>query len=159
LNIFILDNDPVIAAQYHCDKHVVKMCVESTQILCTSLRLRGIKSEKITYKSTHTKHPCVKWAANKNGNMQWLYVHAIALCNEYTKRYGKIHKSQYVLNEIKELIQFEVIEQHEDFVLAMPEIYKSFDAVESYRKYYSCEKRKFAKWKIPSTQPKWWNNE
>ena len=36
MNIFLLDKDPKIAAQYHCDKHVVKMILESAQMLCSA---------------------------------------------------------------------------------------------------------------------------
>ena len=40
MNIFVLHQDPDIAAQYHCDKHVNKMIVESAQMLSTAIRLR-----------------------------------------------------------------------------------------------------------------------
>ena len=39
MNIFVLDKDPHIAAQMHCDKHVPKMIVESAQMLSTAHRL------------------------------------------------------------------------------------------------------------------------
>ena len=36
MNIFYLHNDPQIAAQMHCDKHVVKMILEYAQLLSTA---------------------------------------------------------------------------------------------------------------------------
>ena len=39
MNIFVLNKDPVLAAQEQCDKHVVKMIVESAQMLSTAHRM------------------------------------------------------------------------------------------------------------------------
>ena len=91
MNIFVLDVIPRIAAQYHCDKHVVKMILESTQILSTVIQKQFPNTE--LYKATHINHPCTIWAGNSKQNFQWLYNLTIALGHEYTKRYGKIHKS------------------------------------------------------------------
>ena len=44
MNIFYVDRDPVKAAQMMCDKHIVKMILESAQMLCTAKRvLDGIE--------------------------------------------------------------------------------------------------------------------
>jgi hypothetical protein len=45
MNIFILDLDPVISASMLCDKHVVKMIVESAQMLSTAHRILDGKFE------------------------------------------------------------------------------------------------------------------
>ena len=37
MNFFDLDDDDEACAEAHCDKHVVKMILESVQLLCTSL--------------------------------------------------------------------------------------------------------------------------
>ena len=80
MNIFVLDINPKTAAQMQCDKHVVKMIVESAQMLSTAHRMldgyaekRPSKSgktmvnywvhprqemEDILYKAVHHKHPC-----------------------------------------------------------------------------------------------------
>ena len=39
MNIFYLDKNPVVAAQMSCDKHVVKMILESAQMLCSAKRV------------------------------------------------------------------------------------------------------------------------
>lgn len=48
MNIFYLDGDVTKAAQYHCDKHVVKMVLETAQILCTGIYIAT--GEVIAYK-------------------------------------------------------------------------------------------------------------
>ena len=67
MNIFYLDKNPLVAAIYHHDKHIVKMPTETAQILSTSLRLNGINSEFI-YKKTHTKHKSVVWTTKNWDN-------------------------------------------------------------------------------------------
>ena len=82
MNLFILNVDPIVAAQDQCDKHVVKMIVESAQMLSTVHRmLDGTETEKrsvsgktmtkyyelsddredILYKACHFNHPCTIW--------------------------------------------------------------------------------------------------
>lgn len=73
------------------------MCLESTQMLCTALNQVNIPTP---YKSAHVKHPCTIWTSETRSNWNWLWVHAMALCSEYTKRYGKVHKCQAILTSI-----------------------------------------------------------
>ena len=56
MNIFVVNKDPVIAAQELCDKHIVKMILESAQMLCASF-----EQGTAPYKRTHYNHPCTKW--------------------------------------------------------------------------------------------------
>ena len=67
MNIFILDLNTERCARYHCDQNVVKMILESTQIVCTVLNQKGFATP---YKPTHTKHPCVLWAGESYDNLQ-----------------------------------------------------------------------------------------
>src|SRR6056300_790047 len=113
MNIFVLDNDPIEAAQLQCDKHVVKMITESAQMLCTAHRIldgditirdsnsgkRKVKywvlndkREQNYYKAVHMNHPCTVWTMKSTDNYNWHYRHFIALCDEYTYRYNKVHK-------------------------------------------------------------------
>ena len=124
MNIFVLDENPVKAAEYHCNKHVVKMILESTQMLSSAhwlalenkmkskvsmiptrvkdrkaLILERSKPEEIPpYSMTHINHPCTAWTCFTYGNYMWLLELAQALSNEYTKRYKKIHKSQKAID-------------------------------------------------------------
>lgn len=95
MNIFVLDRDPVIAARMQCDKHVVKMVLESTQMLCTAY-------DDAPYKHTHKNHPCSVWSRDNLFNHMWLLVHAYALADEYSRRYNKTHKCEEVLDWVEE---------------------------------------------------------
>lgn len=153
MNVFALDNNPKLAASFHNDKHAIKMVLETAQILCTTLNLNGIESP---YKTTHKNHPCSIWVRSSVDNFLWTIELGTYLAEEYTKRYGKIHKCLEVINHC-----FDHIPDLPDigltpFVLAMPDQYKSDDPVESYRAYYRGEKRDFAVWSSPAKVPEWW---
>lgn len=116
MNIFYFSHDFKENAMFHCNKHTTKMIVEQTQILSTAHRVldgketveqtsagRKIKRFKlnskldsILYKSTHVNHPSVIWARTSLQNYIWLANMTKALCEEYTYRYGKIHKCQEI---------------------------------------------------------------
>ena len=144
MNIFVLDKNIKKCAAYHCDQHVVKMILESVQMLCTALNKKGFTTP---YKSTHVKHPCVLWVEQSYDNYLWLENLAIALNDEYDYRYqkNKDHKSISVLGQIKQH-RFESNGLTE-FAQAMPDQYKvSGDAVTAYRQFYIGEKLSFANW-------------
>lgn len=155
MNIFVLDNDVQKAAQYHVDKHVVKMPLETAQILSSALRLNGVDSNDL-YRLTHKHHPCVKWAASNRDNFNWLCKFGYQICNEYTYRYGKLHKSFDVICRAEGLQDYinhlGIMTQHPK---AMPQKYNVGDVVESYRQYYINEKRHLANWK-KRDKPDWW---
>ncbi|MGW8227285.1 MAG: pyrimidine dimer DNA glycosylase/endonuclease V, partial [Gammaproteobacteria bacterium] len=141
---FVLDKDVNKCARYHCDQHVVKMILESVQMLCTVLNKNGIATP---YKSTHQKHPCVLWVEDSYANFVWLKELAIALNAEYKYRFERIsdHKSIAVLEEIEDF-QYENRGLTE-FAQAMPEKYKvPGKPVLAYRQFYLGEKIHFAKW-------------
>jgi hypothetical protein len=154
MNIFVLDKDPRIAAQMACDKHVVKMILETAQMLSTAARAHGGWAP---YGATHKKHPCTLWAGKSQANWNWLVAHGLALCAEYTLRYNKRHKSQSVIEYCKHLkLQFSQ-EGLTPFAQAMPPQYKHECVVTAYRAYYHGEKARFATWK--TKKPKWWRGK
>lgn len=138
MNIFVLNKDPIKAAQYMCDKHVVKMILESAQLLCGSIRincnLTEINNVEL-YKLTHKNHPCSIWTRENIENYRWLYNHFIALCDEYTFRYGKVHLCDKKFRNILNLYG-ECKEYPTSFIMAMPEEFKNGDVVNAYREYY-----------------------
>lgn len=142
MNIFVLDEDPDIAAAYHCDKHIVKMPIEAAQMLSTTMHLVGLEGP---YKITHQNHPCSLWTRKSLQNYQWLWQHADSLGKEYTKRYGKSHKSHRILLE---LIPYEINLPSNgltDFANCTP--YKELPVIEAYQKYYRVDKNYFTTWK------------
>lgn len=153
MNIFYLDHNPNIAAQYHCDKHVVKMILESAQMLSVAQRVGGNKNE-ILY-GGFPNHPCTKWVCQSVYNYEWLLDLFLGLCVEYGYRYGKVHKTydklSYELSKVPKLSYIEYMPPPQ----CMPEIYKSDDTVKSYRNYYINEKTSICKW-TKRPKPEWW---
>lgn len=97
MNIFVTSPCPELSAQYLDNKRVVKMCVESAQILSTALYHQGVWRVGM-YKPTHHRHPCVLWAASDDRNYSWLYRHWCHLMVEYARRYQKVHSSSRLLS-------------------------------------------------------------
>ena len=154
MNIFFLHKHPVIAAQMQCDKHVVKMVLETAQMLSTAARAKG---HDIGYKSAYPKHPMTLWVGQSPDNFAWTIIHGLELCKEYTRRYNKTHKSeQYVAwfrNNLPLNIKDDVLQ---DFPICMKDEYKiSKDPVVCYKFYYIKDKSRFAKWKHTSV-PSWY---
>jgi hypothetical protein len=144
MNIFVLDRDIPTCARYHADQHVVKMILESAQMLCTVLNENGAAAP---YKSTHRRHPCTLWAGESLANWRWLRELALQLNVEYRYRYEreKDHSSAVVAQGLP-------LPPIPDagltpFAQAMPDIYKvPGDAVQAYRQFYVGEKASFATW-------------
>ena len=168
MNIFYVDRDPVKAAQMMCDKHIVKMILESAQMLCTAKRVldgtpyddktkngRNIKRwrlsdkrEDILFKASHVNHPCNVWVRESKSNYRLMYKIYMACLSEYTFRYGKIHGSARpslcllkAPNNIKDIGLTELPQ-------AMPEECKGpGDPIQGYKNYYINYKNGFANWK------------
>jgi hypothetical protein len=156
MNIFVLDKDTKRCAQYHNNKHVVKMILETAQLLCGVHHAIEAQYE-IPYKLSHKNHPSAIWARECLENYIWLCDLGLELCEEYTYRYEKRHKSQEVI-EWCLLHAPNLVEKGDitPFALAMPDECKVGDAVQSYRTYYMVEKRSMADWKNREI-PEWFN--
>jgi hypothetical protein len=144
MNIFVLDKNIERCARYHCDQHVVKMILESVQMLCTALNKKGFSTP---YRSTHGQHPCVLWVEASYDNFLWLQDLALALNKEYRYRFRKEtdHRSIAVLPQIA-AHRYDSLGLTE-FAQAMQDVYKvPGDAVSAYRRFYLGEKMGFAKW-------------
>jgi hypothetical protein len=144
VNIFILDSDIKTCARYHADQHVIKMILESAQMLCTVININGGRAP---YKTTHMKHPCTLWAGRSLSNWRWLRRLALALNQEYRYRFRAVsdHASASVIRELPPPPIIDV--GRTEFAQAMPERYKvPGDAVQAYRHFYIGEKARFAKW-------------
>lgn len=154
MNLFVLDYDFELNAQYHVDKHVVKMPVEAAQILCTVRRIKG--DDTPAYKATHIHHPCVLWAAHSRANYIWTIRYGQALCKEYTYRYGKTHGCLCVIDDCSFCIPEFSNHSLTTHVCAMPNQYSCMKptVVEAYREYYNREKQHLFSWKLRD-KPYW----
>ena len=182
MNIFVLDNNPQKAAEYHCNKHVVKMILECGQMLCAShwlhlldnygqrtscfKRVRDIQSwlyenthplEQPPWKLSHMRHPCTLWTNESYSNYMWHWELGVALCKEYTKRYKRVHKSEAVIDWLgKNTPRLMKDKGLTPFAVCMKEEYKdAHDPVQSYRNYYIQDKVRFAKWEPRAQMPDW----
>jgi hypothetical protein len=133
MNIFALHIDPKTCASLHADKHVVKMILETAQMLCAAHEIGYAP-----YKRTHYNHPCTQWARKTTANYDWLCRLGLALCDEYTRRYGRRHKSQDVIEWCEECIPDAVpLGELTPFAQAMPDEFKHVDdPIQAYKAYY-----------------------
>lgn len=182
MNIFVLDSDPDTAALYHCDKHVLKMILETGQLLCTAhwvlwakqlgkersdfrlvrdlqqFLLESVpKDRQPPWKLTHINHPCSVWVRETVSNYHWTLRLMGSLLQQYKRRYKKRHKSTTVYEWLVENVPPGIPDEYvTDHPLCMPDECKvGNDAVASYRKYYTERKAYMAKWKNGVTPP-WW---
>lgn len=169
MNIFMVDMDPIVAAQSLVDRHVVKMVLESSQLLSTAHRVldgkeiigisktgRKIKRwvlndsrENVLYQATHINHPSAIWCRQSIENYNWLVEHFFALMEEYTYRYGKKHKCY---GEISFMLASPPKNLEEYDWTPMPscmaeEYIISNDPLTNYRNYYKMGKSNLHTWK------------
>ncbi len=154
MNIFILDYNIQKCAEYHCDKHVVKMCIEYAQLLSSVHHHYG---KPAGYKHTHKNHPCAIWTRTSLSNYEYLMELAFALGEEYTYRYGKHHASIGVVANLPPIVFQDIGLTPFVKAIANPEIKSIPDTVEAYREYYRKEKSGFATWKKRDV-PTWYTS-
>jgi hypothetical protein len=175
MNIFVLDRDPRLAARAHCDTHVVKMVLETAQLLSTAHAHFGEAAYdkasgewrvggRRVYCPTHMGHPCAVWVRETPGNYRWAYKLLEHLLNEYQRRYGdaakKRHKTWEVFPALREpprRLSASFADRPDamtPFALAMPEQHRGDDPVASYRAYYRADKSGIASYRLGNT-PEW----
>lgn len=183
MNLFILNENPIIAAQEQCDKHVVKMIVESGQMLSTVHRMLDGKEtrrpsasgktnvkywrlddsqmEVTLYRAVHMNHPCTVWTRESSANYQWHYEHFVALCDEYQYRYGKVHKTdiqlRYPLSQMPKNIPTGEMTQFKLAMKSNPECMFPNDPVKSYRMFYQTKQDRFSMDWTKRKTPEWFN--
>ena len=185
MNIFVLDSDPVVSAQMMCDKHIPKMIVESGQMLSTAHRMLDgkltrkpsksgktmvkywdlyegsddLEAELLYYKAVHTAHPCTVWSMQSSDNYRWHWEHMRALCDEYTYRYNKMHKTHrellYAIEALPRNIHKGGLTPFAQAMKQYPECIVPGNAVKAYQNYYHAAKP-FAKWERGRPAPTWW---
>ena len=172
MNIFVLDNNPKIAAMDMDDVRVPKMCVESAQMMASALRRHGATDSMMPltkagtpYKGGHKHHPCTVWAGDTRYNFEWLASHAKELCFQYFLRFGKTHACEAPIKEmtkLKYVIYPEKVNHNKNagmtpFAQAMPDEYKDKDAVKAYRNYYQSKVNSKGGVKyVRRIPPSWW---
>lgn len=179
MNIFYLSKSIQECVEMHVSKHCIKMCTEMTQLLSTAhrvldgeeytvlsaagrrskaFRMRSVGDDEFLYKATHLNHPSAIWARSNRSCYEYLHKLTVALCKEYTYRYGKVHKceSSGLLDRLATPPMNIKDGEFTEPPPAMPDEYIVVgDSVESYRRYYMGAKRHIAEWKNRSV-PYWY---
>lgn len=175
MNIFYVDSDALVSARSLVDKHVVKMILETAQLLSTAHRLldgrqvpgksktgRNVKRyvledhrEDVIYQATHVNHPSAVWTRTSVENYLWLVEHYYGLLEEYQYRYGKVHACNRIAYDLqsppKNLTDYDMTVMP----CAMDKQYIiSGDPVINYRNYYKYGKARLHRW--TSRQPPEW---
>ena len=158
MNIFYLHHDPAQAARMQCDRHVVKMILETAQLLSTAHAV--LDGESPAYKPTHKNHPSAVWVRSSSLAYNWTWRHLRALGREYERRYGKVHKT------IRE--HLETLSQSPESMCGftdapctpppqcMPDEYKRDDTRLAYQLYYNA---KADDWDSRGMPMKWYGEE
>lgn len=157
MNIFYLARDPEKAAEMLCDKHLVKMILETAQLLSSAHHVLESPRARVMYKLTHKNHPCAKWVRDSFANYQWLYIYFLALSREYTLRYERIHKTSLLYPLFAEAPARIPNKQFTSPPQCMPDEYKHSNTVTAYRRYYVEGKKHVAKRWTNRAKPKWHN--
>lgn len=142
MNIFYLDDCPVKSAQLMNDQHVVKMILESAQLLSTAHWV--LDGYTRAYRKTHENHPSAIWVRESSSNYMWLFEHLQALIAEHKYRYPKsrTHKTTEVLDVLSKAPHRLPRGSLTPIRLAMPDYLQSlYRGTEAYRMYYSLHKR------------------
>lgn len=169
------------------DKHIVKMPTETCQMLHTNelffafVKLYGYEPSLKELKQFHTdmrpkkkahgllmkpamlNHPSTIWARQSRHNTKWLYEHGVALCEEYTYRYGKTHGTEKRIRQLEDEMRDAFSNKASPVSIAMDDRYRienTFNddwefVIQSYRHYYLEGKWRFAEWK-KERMPEWW---
>lgn len=156
MNIFITSPDPIQCAVALDDRRVIKMALESTQMLSTVIHIHHGSHRQEVYRPTHAHHPCTVWTAQNRSNAEWLYAHMVALQEEYRYRFGKIHKTTTLLDVIHESLT-ECLPEGEFSTPPNCTVSSALgvdfsdisDVYEAYRRYLK------AKWQHDKLPPKW----
>lgn len=150
MNIFYVDEDARAAARALCDRHVIKMVLETAQIMSTVCHKWGVHG--VPYRATHVNHPSVLWAGASSQHYDWMFRHGAELSVEFTRRYRKAHASSVVIFQLEKAPMPD--SGWEPPPQAMPNRFKKPDTVEAYRQYYREGKAHLLSYKL-NNQPEW----
>jgi|TARA_R100000482_G_scaffold117421_1_gene60999 hypothetical protein len=175
MNIFVLDENPILAGKMYCDKHVPKMVVELYQQLGSAVIRHGATPDQLPLTKAGTplrggyhNHPATRWVGDSRANFLWASYHAAVLCEEYNKRFAKEHFCELGLEQLYTLSYLIPEGDLTPFALCMPDEYRPENvdgdeviyhatgdvAVQAYRDYY--HSKTFARWDKGRDAPAWW---
>jgi len=167
MNIFFLSLDPYEIANMSCDQHVVKIQLEICQMLYMAWHFAGLgdylnenapftkDGKRRGYRPAHPKHPMTMWVSSSLENYLYACRIGLALTQEYTRRYGKVHTCAEHLTWLFTHVPEHFEDRKSDTAYysiegipeCMPEEYRQASVVDAYQLYYMVEKMYFARYK------------
>ncbi|MAR83272.1 MAG: hypothetical protein CMF55_00555 [Legionellales bacterium] len=177
MNIFVLQESPIASAADYCNKHLPKMCVELLQMCGSAVIRHGATPDQLPLTKAGTplrggyhNHPVTRWVGDTRTNFLWAVTHGLALCYEYSKKYGKTHFCEAGIRHLDKMADMIPEGDLTPFALAMPDEYRPTEmllglktpayhasgdvAVQAYRRYY--HSKEFASWEGRPI-PTWWS--
>lgn len=161
MNIFVLSEEPDVAAFQLCNKHASRMPLESMGMLSFAFDDGDFPIDN-SHSNRHYVHPASIWARESQENFNWLLSHAKAQCAEYTRRYKREHDSEKHIKwseQNQDKIKFKVrglTPFARCFSSFKSELDKNIkDTVLAYQEFYKLDKP-FARWPSLSEIPDWW---
>lgn len=159
MNVFYLDEDPAVCAQFHCDRHVIKMILESAQLLSAAHHVLGTDQTNL-YKLTHRYHPSTQWVMQCSGNYEYVYNLFVELLKEWRFRYHNSnnsysHKCDALIEPLKHLPLHITIGNMTEPPAVMDISIRKNNTIESYRNLYKTVKFNICSWKAPRNKPDW----
>lgn len=161
MNIFVIDQNQYLCATYHTDTHVVKMPVETAQMLSFAyyhpeLWKGEIPDILMKFSKSHDNHPCSLWIRESLENFIWTCNLGIQLVKEFRYRFNPI-KHQRCLDIFEWCLRNPPNLPSKcltPFALAMPDNFKVESDIESYRNLYRYGKSDLHKW-TKREKPQW----
>ena len=162
MNIFVTNYDPIISAQQLCGKHSSRMPLETAGMLSFAFP-EGTTPIGNSHTNRHYVHPASIWARTSSDNFEWLLLHGLAQCEEYSRRYKRRHSSQDFIEWTS--INYKYLTFPEPRFTPFARCFSSFkleldatipDTVSAYRRFYWLDKQDFAKWPSKREIPEWW---
>jgi hypothetical protein len=163
MQLFILDYEPCVSAQMMSDCHIIKMCLETAQILSSVRFNKGFEHNEIIPKPYNTKHPVIT-AIDNQEKINWLLDYNRAIHSEYVYRFNK-HHAYFKLIEFYEHLRDNSIKYYDKSKLNFARDFKDFtttktDLIESFREYYKMKKSIIKRWKYTKrSEPEWMKRE
>ena len=167
MNIFVLHKNSQLSTMFHHNRHIVKMPLETAQMLSTGQHVllgKKVNVEKL-YRKTHENHGCNVWIRESLSNYIWLCEYGVYLCEEYKFRYSREHAARRVIDFCLKNPLPIIDKGVTPFYQAIKPQYKlSTDGIENYRNFYCAEKlasfnKRYQRWDINSwknrSKPYW----
>lgn len=157
MQLFILDKNPEKAVKMLADCHIIKLCLETAQILSSVIKNHNKQNNQLLPKPYNPNHPVIK-AINNQFKINYVLKYNKALHNEFIYRFNKKH-AYFSLINIYNKILFNDTDIKDDFSFAQD--FKNFstdehDIVNAFKAYYKFKKSIIKRWKYTKTEePNW----